>query len=133
MKRRCYNPAEDSYPYYGGKGITVCDEWLHSFPQFLADVGPKPTPKHSIDRINNDLPYRPDNVRWATSLEQCQNRSVSRYVNYKGERLPLAEHARRAGLPPKVVDRRLRRGWPLHVALTRSLDRKKHQSPPNAA
>lgn len=79
MVRRCTNPNNHAWPRYGGRGITVCDRWRESFETFLADVGPRPSDKHSIDRINNDGNYEPGNCRWATAREQVQNSST-----YKG-------------------------------------------------
>lgn len=74
MKARCYNPSVDAYPYYGGRGIVVADEWRDDFARFAADMGPKPSPGHSIDRINPDGHYGPGNCRWATKSEQSANR-----------------------------------------------------------
>ena len=75
MKTRCYNPKSDSFSYYGGRGIQVCDRWLHSFENFLADVGKRPSPKHSLDRYpNTNGNYEPGNCRWATKHEQALNR-----------------------------------------------------------
>ena len=74
MKSRCYNKNNPSYKNYGGRGIQVCDEWRNSFLTFFADVGPRPTPRHSIDRIDNGNGYEPSNVRWATWCEQALNR-----------------------------------------------------------
>ncbi len=74
MLNRCYNPNTPKYPNYGGRGIAVCDRWRHDFSAFLADVGHKPSPDHSLDRINNDMGYSPDNCRWATNSEQNNNR-----------------------------------------------------------
>ena len=74
MQRRCYLQSAAGFKNYGGRGIAVCDRWLHSFENFLADMGCKPSPKHSIDRINNDGNYEPGNCRWATAKEQRQNR-----------------------------------------------------------
>lgn len=77
MIQRCRNPLGKNYHHYGGRGITVCERWLSSFENFYADMGPKPTPKHSIDRINNDGNYEPGNCRWATQSEQNFNKRRS--------------------------------------------------------
>jgi hypothetical protein len=74
FKQRCFNPRNRGFKNYGGRGITVCDEWRHSYEAFIAHVGRRPTPKHSIDRINNDGHYEPGNVRWATKAEQVNNK-----------------------------------------------------------
>ena len=73
MKQRCYNKNAPFYKYYGGRGIIICDEWLHSFEAFYKHIGPRPTPNHSVDRIDNDGNYAPGNVRWATHSEQMLN------------------------------------------------------------
>jgi hypothetical protein len=74
MRSRCTRPRHHNFSYYGGRGITVCPEWLVSFERFLQDVGPRPAPHYSLDRENNDGPYAPGNVRWATKREQALNR-----------------------------------------------------------
>lgn len=73
MRRRCGNPAAKDYPRYGGRGIAVCEQWQRSYVAFLADVGRRPSPKHSLDRIENAGNYEPGNVRWATMREQRLN------------------------------------------------------------
>jgi len=78
MKQRCYNENIPAYRNYGGRGITVCDEWLHDFKQFFKDMGEKPSSKHSIDRVDNDKGYSPDNCRWATSTTQSRNTRVNK-------------------------------------------------------
>ena len=74
MKDRCYNKKHSSYKNYGGRSIKVCKRWLHSFENFLKDVGLSPSPIYSLDRIDNDGDYKPSNCRWATSKEQTRNR-----------------------------------------------------------
>jgi len=96
MIDRCHNPASAAYPNYGGRGIVVCERWRNSFTDFVADVGPKPSRHYSIDRVDNDGNYEPSNVRWATRLDQLNNRrpqksKAQRNPNYKPARLPLTK------------------------------------------
>jgi hypothetical protein len=71
--RRCHNPRNPYYRNYGGRGIQVCDRWRKSFANFLSDVGVRPSPELTLDRVNNDGNYEPGNVRWATRSEQNSN------------------------------------------------------------
>ena len=102
MKQRCRYSKGRDYHRYGGRGITIYPAWFESFKTFLADVGPKPTPEHSLDRIDNDGNYEPGNVRWATSKEQAANRENSlrqtclRGHPYSGSNLYLYPDGRRA-------------------------------------
>jgi hypothetical protein len=81
MRTRCRNPRATGYENYGGRGIDVCERW-QTFENFLADMGPRPTPKHSLDRIDNDGNYEPSNCRWAS--REAQARNQRRYIPRKG-------------------------------------------------
>lgn len=118
MRARCFNPKSGFYPSYGGRGITVCDRWRDSFETFLADVGPRPSGDHSLDRIDVDGDYEPGNVRWATKEGQAQNKRDNRRVTVKGETKTVAEWARELGVSPKRIYTRLARGWDEEAAVT---------------
>jgi len=89
MISRCYNPKCPSYKYYGAKGITVCDEWRNSYECFLKDMGRKPTPKHSNDRIDSKKNYEKSNCKWSTDKEQQYNRGSNHLIEHLGEVKPL--------------------------------------------
>lgn len=117
MKRRCCDPNQSKYYLYGGKGIKVCDRWLHSFENFLADMGLKPTPKHSIERLDASKDYEPINCVWATVAEQNRNKSTNRRITFNGETLCLKDWSVRLNIPYMTLSKRLTR-WPLEQAMT---------------
>jgi hypothetical protein len=123
MRARCTNPAGPNYAKYGGRGISVCTRWMEDFVHFLGDMGRAPTPQHSIERIDNDGNYEPDNCRWATAKEQANNRRSSRYLTFNGETATLSQWADRIGLSIGTLHARLTAGWPLERALTEPLRR----------
>jgi len=118
MRNRCLNPTNKDFPLYGGRGVQVCSEWEGSFECFLGDVGPRPSAKHSLDRIDADLGYSPDNCRWAVSRTQQRNRRNNRLIAMGGETRCLQEWAERLGINHRVVRSRLQRGWDEVTALT---------------
>ena len=88
MKDRCYNANHASYKNYGGRGITVCKRWKNSFVTFSLDMGEKPSPAHSLDRYpNNDGNYKPSNCRWATRIEQMNNRRGAKITRIIAEQI----------------------------------------------
>lgn len=120
MKKRCLNPAHKSYPSYGGRGITVCEEWRDDFAAFFAHIGPRPSASHSLDRIRNDDGYMPGNVRWATRSVQMSNRRVSVTAVIDGETMSAAQIAARYGLDPAAVLWRIHKGWSAERLITPS-------------
>lgn len=110
MKYRCLNPNATGYSKYGGRGITVCEQWRRSFERFLQDIGPRPSMKHTLDRIDNDKGYMPGNVRWVEQKIQQRNKSNNRIVEVDGECTTLAEAVEKRGLNYNTVFFRIKRG-----------------------
>jgi hypothetical protein len=110
MKQRCLNEKNSRYEDYGGRGVKVHPRWLEDFNIFLKDVGKAPTRHHSLDRIDNDADYTPDNVRWAHRIEQQGNRRNTVFVDHRGEKLTLTELSEKTGVPRKTLYARLIRG-----------------------
>lgn len=123
MKSRCYNPKNIGYHLYGGRGITVCDRWLTGsgdktgFECFLEDMGVKPTPKHSIDRIDVNGNYDPNNCRWATTEQQVCNTRRNRWVTFQGRKMTITQAIRESGVRKDLVYQRLKRGKSMEHAL----------------
>ena len=107
MMQRCLNPAHPHYKHYGGRGITVCERWLTS-ANFLADMGPKPSPKHTLERKNNDLGYSPENCTWDTTTAQLNNQRRTRKITFNGRTMGLNAWAKEIGMRWSSLDKRLK-------------------------
>lgn len=118
MKYRCYNVNNPSYAKYGGRGIKVCDRWLgrHGFVNFYKDMGDRPI-YTSIDRIDNNGDYTPENCRWATREEQQNNTRRCRLIEYNGRTQNLTQWARELSINPNTLTKRLNKGWSIERAL----------------
>lgn len=117
MMRRCYDQREVTYYMYGAVGVTVCDRW-HVFKNFLEDMQPKPSTKHTLDRIRGEIGYSKDNCRWATIFEQNANKRTNVWLEFRGQRKIVAEWARVTGFSESLIKTRLKRGWPVERILT---------------
>lgn len=111
MINRCTNPNVDSFPYYGGRGIRVCERWTDSFEAFFDDMGPRPSPHHTIERRDNNGNYEPANCVWATRTEQSKNRKNTIFIQVGEVRLALAEWSRKNSIPIALIHTRIRLGW----------------------
>ena len=111
MIARCNNRENRAYDRYGGRGIRVCVRWCNSYEKFLLDMGRKPTPKHSLDRIDNDKGYSPTNCRWATPHEQNLNKRNNRKLTIDGIALTVTEWVERSGMIRGTLWSRLEMGW----------------------
>jgi hypothetical protein len=116
-RRRCINRRSADYADYGGRGIRMCQKWLGSFADFLADMGPRP-PGTTLDRKETNGDYCPENCRWATSIEQSQNRRCVKKYTHAGRTFCLAEWSRVLGVPLATLCSRLEAGRPLAEVLT---------------
>jgi hypothetical protein len=110
MIDRCYNPNADNYDYYGGRGIQVCDQWRFDYDAFVADMGKKPAKGMSIDRIDFDGDYTPENCRWVSRHEQMRNRRNVHLVDHRGITKSIAEWAETLGVSWDVVKQWTKRG-----------------------
>lgn len=119
MMKRCFNPNRNEYDSYGGRGITVCNEWASSFSQFLADMGNCPDGL-TLDRINNDGNYEPSNCRWTDDSTQRRNKRVNRFLTHGGKTMVAADWADFLTIPRQTLYGRLNRGWSTSRALTTS-------------
>ena len=117
MHTRCKATTGRDKAWYADRGIFVCEEW-RTFERFISDMGPRPSPKHTLDRIDNSGPYSRENCRWAHPFVQQGNKRNNRFVTHDGETLHLAEWARRCGVPYATLRSRLKRGWDVHRAMS---------------
>lgn len=109
MMARCYDPKNIGYARYGGRGITVCERW-HDYAAFLEDMGAKPGPGYSLDRLDPDKGYSPQNCRWADDLEQANNKCNNRFIDIRGEVMTLAQASRRYSVNYDKLKYRIKRG-----------------------
>ncbi|WP_195245019.1 hypothetical protein [Clostridium celatum] len=121
LKQRCYNSKNSRYKYYGGKNIKICDEWLGkdgfiNFMNWSLENGYND--ELTLDRIDVDSDYSPDNCRWVTMRIQCNNRTTSHFETFNGETKTVAEWADKVGIKASIIYKRLKRGWSIEKALT---------------
>lgn len=127
IQERCYNKNNDGYALYGGRGISVCERWRSSFEPFLDDMGKRPSSKHSIDRINNDGNYEPGNCRWATKVEQSNNRRTTVWIEAAGKVRTQTQWSRWLGGSPGLVSGRLSWGWTEEQATQTPVGGRRHK------
>lgn len=118
MVDRCYNPNNPYFKDYGARGIRVCRRWKRDVSAFFADVGERPSAKHSLDRIKNNKGYTPDNVKWSTIREQNTNKRDTCLLTYQGRKQSASLWAEELGPPRHVIYDRKRRGYTDHKTLT---------------
>ena len=109
MKDRCTNEKNTFYANYGGRGITVCAEWMNDFAACYRDVGERPSPRHSIDRIDTSGNYEPGNVKWSTHDEQANNKRNNTHYHFNGELLSLSQISKLTNIPQPTLWSRLNR------------------------
>jgi hypothetical protein len=110
MKKRCHSPSAGNFKHYGARGVAVCQEWRDSFEVFLAHIGPRPSPLHSVDRIDGTRGYEPGNVRWATKKVQQNNVRTNVRVDAHGMSMTIAEWADHLGASAGAMRMRIARG-----------------------
>lgn len=114
MINRCKWEKSNSYKDYGGRGITICKRW-GNFENFLKDMGDRPTTKHTLDRIDNNGDYSPENCRWATRKEQMNNTRRSRFLTFQGETHTVDEWSEITGIKYSTLAMRLKKDWPIDL------------------
>lgn len=127
MRARCLNADNPYFHTYGGRGITICPRWIESFQNFYADMGPRTSPDHSLDRIDSNGNYEPSNCRWATWDEQVRNKRNRLSVALNGQEKFLLDWCAELRLKPSTVRNRLARGWSVERALSMPTDGHKNR------
>ena len=127
MKERCYDLKNSEYHRYGGRGIMVCSRWQDSFENFFEDMGDKPSKEHSLDRINVNGNYEPENCRWATIEQQANNKEQSIKYEFRGEILTMKQISRIIGIPYTTLITRRNKGWDFERIVTEKTFRGKNQ------
>jgi hypothetical protein len=117
MVQRCTNPKNKHYKNYGGRGVKVCERW-RDFDQFYVNCGPRPSPAHTIERVDNNKDYEPDNCKWATRKEQQNNTRANRWLTLHGETYTVAQWAEKLCINPCTLYARLHVGWSVERTLT---------------
>ena len=124
MRSRCNNPKQASYKNYGGRGIKICDEWNNSFEAFLKDMGERPSSQYSLERIDNNGNYCPGNCKWASLVEQANNKSTNRIISFGGKTMTFAQWSRFLGIDERTLRARINRyGWSIEKAFTTPIRR----------
>jgi hypothetical protein len=131
MKERCYSPAHKNYDLYGGRGIRVCDRWVDSFENFLADMGERPFPRATVERIDTDGHYAPGNCKWETQKEQCRNKRNNHNLTVDGETLTISQWSERHGVGQRQIRKRITElGWTASDAVKLPPQTKWNRRPP---
>jgi hypothetical protein len=118
--QRCGNPNNPSFRNYGAKGVKICDRWRESFAAFVEDMGPRPFGM-TIDRIDPNGNYEPENCRWATVTEQARNKRAKRLIEVEGRTYHVAELSEKYGIDMKTLHWRASQGWPMEKVLSKDL------------
>lgn len=129
MKKRCLLVNDPGFKNYGGRGIKVCSRWIgrSGFQNFIIDLGIRPSPDHSLGRIDNDGNYEPSNCRWETQTQQCRNRRSNVRHVFQGMELTVPEISEICGIPVSNLQLRLRGGWSIEVATTVPVNKRKQR------
>lgn len=128
MKNRCTNPSNKDFGKYGGRGITVSDEWMHSFSAFFYDMGLPPSLKHSLDRRDVNGPYSKSNCRWATLKTQANNKRINKHLTFNGKTQTISEWACEIGIEVHALYYRIKSCWSVDRILNTKTPRQRYHA-----